>query len=278
MIKCPCQSECSFRPEGSSFTRILNKETFPVREYRKHVRWKNRHWGQLKLLVSEIEFLTPYYGGNYLVVYAGAAPGIHIPIRADMFPTMYFTLIDPQPSMIANGQYANIEVIQVMMTNELASEFVSHPWHDRILFISDVRIGPGDQRGTNQEHQERIQRDMISQQGWLEILQPVSSILKFRLPWDGVSTSYLDGEILFPVFGREVTHEARLCVPRGASVIEYDNKQYEGLMAYFNQEFRPAIFEFAGQSRCFDCTSFRWVMGQYLQAVDEICTGAAIDR
>ncbi len=80
MLKCQCQFERSFRPEGSGFTRVLDTGTFPIREYSQHVRWKNRHWGQLKLLLSEIEFLTPYYECNYLVVYAGAAPGVHVPI------------------------------------------------------------------------------------------------------------------------------------------------------------------------------------------------------
>jgi hypothetical protein len=249
-----------------------------MREYNKHVRWKSRHWGQLKLLVSEIEFLTSYYERNYLVVYAGAAPGVHVPILADMFSTMHFILIDPQSSMIANGQYANIQIIQAMMTDELARELASHPWRDKILFISDVRIGPSARHETAQEHQERIHRDMLSQKGWLEILQPVASILKFRLPWDGASTRYLDGKILFPVYGKEVTHEARLWVPKGANIVDYDNKQYEGVMAYFNQEFRPAIYEFAGQYKCFDCTSFRWIVGKYLQTAGMTHSDAAIDR
>lgn len=279
MLKCQCQFERSFRPEGSGFTRALDTGTFPRREYSQHVRWKPRHWGQLKLLLSEIEFLSPYHESNYLVVYAGAAPGVHVPILSDMFPSMQFILIDPQPSMIVNGQYANIQVMQAMMTDELAGEFASHPWHDKILFISDVRmIVPCIRRESAREHQDRIQKDMISQKGWLEILQPVCSMLKFRLPWDGVSTSYLDGKILFPVYGKEATHEARLCVPQGAKLIEYDNKLYEGLMAYFNQEFRPAIYEHAGQSRCFDCTSFRWIVEQYLQAAGLSHTEAAIDQ
>jgi hypothetical protein len=249
-----------------------------MREYSKHVRWKGKHWGQLKLLVSEIEFLTPYYDCDYLVIYAGASPGVHIPVLADMFPTMSFVLIDPQPSMIVNGQYPNIQVMQEMMTDQLAGEFALHPWHDKLLFISDVRIAPSVRHESDQAHQERIQKDMVAQQKWLEILQPVSSILKFRLPWDGVNTSYLDGKIFFPVYGKEVTHEARLCVPKGANVVTYDNKQYEGQMAYFNQGFRPAIYDFAGQSRCFDCTSFRWIVGQYLQSAGLDHTGAAIDR
>ena len=37
-----------------------------------------RHFGQRKLLISEIEFLTMHARFNDTVVYAGAAPGTHI--------------------------------------------------------------------------------------------------------------------------------------------------------------------------------------------------------
>jgi hypothetical protein len=86
------------------------------------------------------------------------------------------------------------------------------------------------------------------------------------LPWNGGNVSYLNGTICLPVYGKVLTHEARLCVQRGDKVVEYDTKQYEGQMAYFNQEFRPAIYDYAGQSRCFDCTSFCWIVGNYLMA------------
>ena len=278
MINCRCQFEHSFRPRGTEFTRILDPRTFPDREYSLHTTWKGRHWGQLKLLLSEIEFLTPYHGWGYHVIYAGAAPGVHIPILADMFPTMHFILIDPHPSMIVNGQYANIEVIQDMMTDDLARELCSRPWQDKILFISDIRIGPTLRREPDDVQQERIHRDMLSQRGWVKILQPVCSMLKFRLPWDGTSTSYLDGTVFFPVYGKDLTHEARLCVPKGANVVDYDNKLYETQMAYFNQRFRPAMYHFAGKYKCFDCSSFRWIVAEYLKAAAMTHDSHAIDR
>ena len=45
------------------------------------------HWGQRKLLLSEIEFLTLYAAPGDLVLYAGAAPGGHIPYLARPLPT-----------------------------------------------------------------------------------------------------------------------------------------------------------------------------------------------
>jgi hypothetical protein len=106
----------------------------------------------------------------------------------------------------------------------------------------------------------------MSQQGWIQIMKPVSSILKFRLPWDlpGGLTKYLDGTIYFPVYGKVLTHEARLVVRRGAKVINYNNRLYEGQMAYYNQVLRPAMYSYGGQTKCFDCTSFRHIVCDYL--------------
>ncbi len=51
-------------------------------------------------------------------------------------------------------------------------------------------------------------------------------------------------------------------------------------MAYFNQEYRPATYNFACQAKCFDCTSFRWFVGKYLMTAGVTQTshdGPAID-
>jgi len=235
------------------------------------------HLGQLKLLLSEIEFLTPYYSRpNMHVVYAGAAPGVHVPILAEMFSTMHFVLVDPAPSMISNGAYPNIEVIQGFMTDELASDFSSR--YPSLLFISDVRVGcaPG-KKESDTAHQLRVKRDMDAQRGWVEIMRPLSSILKFRLPWslegdDDGKTEYLGGRIHFPVYGRILTHEARLIVTRSddasaaLTFAKYDNKIYEKQMTFFNRVLRPAIYPVFGGNRCYDCTAFHWIICEYLAA------------
>lgn len=53
------------------------------------------HWGQNKLLMSEIEFLTDHSQGYDLVIYAGAAPGTHTNYLSKLFPKVTFLLIDP---------------------------------------------------------------------------------------------------------------------------------------------------------------------------------------
>ena len=53
------------------------------------------HLGQLKLLISEIMFLTKKAKDGDRVLYVGAAEGYHTAKLADMFPTLTFDLWDP---------------------------------------------------------------------------------------------------------------------------------------------------------------------------------------
>ncbi len=268
MQTCPCsQWKLPSQSPSPFFTRVINRKLCGQMRYSRKAAPACAHIGQLKLLLSEIEFLTPYYGRSLRVIYAGAAPGVHIPILAQMFPTMHFVLVDPAQSMISNGEYANIEVIQDFMSDALASDFATRfSSESLLLFISDVRVGaPIGSKESDEAQQLRIQRDMDAQRRWVELMRPLSSILKFRLPWSiGAKTDYLGGKIYFPVYGKCLTHEARLIVPRDAPAREYDNRRYEKQMAYFNQVLRPAIQPAFGGGRCYDCTAFRWIVCKYL--------------
>ena len=56
------------------------------------------HIGQLKLMLSELEFLTDYYHKSKLqslFIYVGSAPGNHMSFISDLFPELKFLLIDP---------------------------------------------------------------------------------------------------------------------------------------------------------------------------------------
>ena len=82
------------------FARTLESDA-PKKPYRRRADEEKTaiHWGQRKLLMSEIEFLlsTLPKSQQCVVVYAGAAPGTHVRILADMFPSHLFVLVDPAP-------------------------------------------------------------------------------------------------------------------------------------------------------------------------------------
>lgn len=263
---CPCG-----RKNGSvteeTLKRILDDEC-EMSPYSRSVPRNVRHAGQLKLLLSEIEFLTPYKNESVTLVYAGAAPGIHIPRLVCLFPLIRFILIDPNKSMMSTMNMNNVTVLECEMTDNLAAA-LKGKYGTRTLFVSDVRVGPASERELDIDQQIRIHRDMLAQMQWFSILDPMAGMFKFRLPWNmEPSTEYLDGLIHLPVFGRFLTHESRLVVQRGAGMKTYNNSRYEGQMAHFNQKLRTAIYP---GGRCYDCTVFRYIIRKYLEksAVDK---------
>jgi len=272
-VTCPCgRKNCNVTE--ANLKRILDDEC-EMSHYSRSIPQNVLHMGQLKLLLSEIEFLIPFKNKRITLIYAGAAPGIHISRLSCMFPLMHFVLIDPNESMMSRMDVNNVSVLECEMTDGLAAE-LNGKFGTNTLFVSDVRIGPESGMELDIEQQRRIHKDMLAQMQWFSILDPIAGMFKFRLPWDmEPNTEYLDGNIHLPVFGRFLTHESRLIVQRGAGMKIYDNKKYEGQMAYFNQKLRTAIYP---GGRCYDCTVFRSIIQAYLEKsvtdedVDVLCS------
>ena len=194
------------------------------------------HWGQRKLLMSEIEFLTMYGCPGAVVVYAGAAPGAHIPLLLDLFPEIErFDLIDPNGFAVPTGP--RLRIRQQFFTDETAHEY-AHVKH--VLFISDIRTAEYTKL-TEEEVEEHVWMDMCDQQRWHVIMQPRKSLLKFRLPWKpGSWCNYLDGFVYLPVYGPKTTTEGRF-VPTSGSRL-WSNTEYEEQMFHFNTVTRTKLF------------------------------------
>ncbi|CAK0867256.1 unnamed protein product [Prorocentrum cordatum] len=131
------------------FSRILDHATAQEREYRAREAEAKTvcHWGQRKLMLAEVEFLTKYYDEARTVVYAGAAPGTHMVCLADLFPKLKFVLVDPRPFsshlvkaqgrlLVEGTEEPRIEIREGFFTDEMAKEFSQCAG---VLFISDVR-------------------------------------------------------------------------------------------------------------------------------------------
>jgi hypothetical protein len=70
------------------FHPYLKKEDIPD--------FKSGHWGQRKLLLTEILFFTLHGKPNTTVIYAGAAPSDHMLFLSKMFKSYHFVLVDPE--------------------------------------------------------------------------------------------------------------------------------------------------------------------------------------
>jgi len=73
----------------------------------KHLDASVQHWGQLKLLLGELDFLTPYlHVPRLTVVYAGSSPGHHLPVLVDAMPPSWtWELYDDKPNEVFAGPY-----------------------------------------------------------------------------------------------------------------------------------------------------------------------------
>lgn len=210
------------------------------------------HWGQKKLLLSEIEFLTLYVTAtalpehppraySYTCVYAGASPGEHIPFLCYLFPQVHFVLVDPRPfcpRLRSSSCPQNVSLRQELMTSDIVTEFTtalnSSDSSSVLLFISDIRSADWQALNSHAAMDEEVARDMTLQQAWHLALQPTASMLKFRLPWSAGCSQYLGGTVRLPVYGPLGTSETRLVVERGQQMEEFDHQEYWEQMFYFN--------------------------------------------
>ena len=122
------------------FLRIITSD-FPREKYRRR-RGEEKtalHWGQRKLLMSEIEFLTPYYHEGGVMIYAGAAPGKHCYRLAEMFPNFEFHWVDPSPFNCK--EHPRITLDQNFFTDELAYKLKEKYKDKKRFFVSDIRTG-----------------------------------------------------------------------------------------------------------------------------------------
>lgn len=189
-----------------------------------------KHWGQRKLLLSEILFLTRWGHLSNMVVYAGAAPGNHLHYLSELFPEHKFILIDPNPFQIVGSE--KIEIINDYFTNEIAKRFVD----SKVLFISDIRTA--DHRQMSQkENEEYIIKDNNSQIAWVNLMKPAKSMLKFRCPYPNIidqPTLMFKGIVFLQIWPPPSSTETRLIVDDSFDIIEYDNLIYEEQLFYHN--------------------------------------------
>lgn len=277
-------------------TSIINyKDKNRQMEYRDDIPVSTVHWGQRKLLLSEIEALTEILkrGGNdskYILVYVGAAPGSHIPYLANLYASVdiEFHLWD-RPSRFDIKESSSIRIVpqeysDPNMTGDkegFFTDYVAQKYRDvyginnRIILISDIR---------DISSEETINDDMIIQKKWVDTIQPYASQLKFRLPYTkDRDYTYINGDIYTQVWSRKYSAETRLLSFRPYTNTIYDTEQYERYMSYFNNNTRLMSYNASkvigtttdigkhlsipidGICTCHDCTREIQIVSSYLR-------------
>jgi len=230
------------------------------------------HWGQRKLLFSEIEFLTLYHQFGDIVVYAGSALGEHILILADMFPKLHFILVDPRKFNEDLIDVPNITLISGYLNKESAKEIKQKHNNKKILLISDIRTGL-DVGKADFPSDEEVYADMKLQQSFYELLDPEWSMFKFRLPWEAKTMSYMEGEIYLQIFAAEQSSETRLIVGKNAKKKTYNAVKYDNQLYYFNTITRCQCYNHQysvdGMDHCYDCYTEFKLLEDYYKMVGE---------
>lgn len=221
------------------------------------------HWGQRKLLLSEIELLVEVIsndirnggtGRDFLIVYVGAAPGSHIPYLMELFapkrsglrihvwdrPSRFDSIedttvpIEQRVIRITPSEFADPNMTgdyEGFFTDYVAQKYIDRYGTDnRIIFISDIR---------DRASEEAVHEDMMRQQDWVLALQPYASQLKFRLPFSGDKEyRYLKGDVYTQAWSRTKSTEGRLLSYRPYTYHMYQVDDYDRLFSYFNVKTR----------------------------------------
>ena len=259
----------------------LDMETSPSMKYddKADLPRTNFHWGQRKLLMSEIIFLMDYmhiYPKTNLIIYVGSAAGMHIPFLRALFAKKKkfdFILIDPakfskrvkDEEKRKDGLFM---VINDFFTDKMAQELYKK-YKGNYFFLSDIRRG-------DDLCEKDVREDMKMQADWIKILKPNASLLKFRLPWEKTKQKYfVPSKIYFQLYGRPNTTETRLVVDKKDKFKEmiWDCKKYEDICFYFNSITRRRYFKhdvsLAGFCHCFDCSAEILVWKKFLKFYGE---------
>lgn len=215
-------------------------------------------WGQRKLMIGEIEFLTYFWNPIKVpkptVVYAGASPGTHIPLLATMFESVAeWHLYDPRPFKISGSG-------KIILHSQLFTDKDAAQWsgRDDIIFISDIRTADHTTMKPD-ENEAAVWTDNLMQQKWLTIMKPVIASLKFRLPYSDVwsemsklnspwleklglspetsqQVKYLKGHIMYQPWRPSTSTETRLIIQRDDGLVSqtYNLIDYEQMLSYHN--------------------------------------------
>jgi hypothetical protein len=206
------------------------------RENRKQCRKKGKnkgkiHLGQLKLLISEIMFLSKVSKPGDIVLYVGAAGGYHTRKTAEMFPDLFFELWDASTFDIKEND-------QIKIFNKYFEDTDADDYEDRvkngenILFICDMR-----NRESGEIRDDVITDDMDKQLRWAQIIKPKYVFLKHRLPYGEGITKYMTGTIYLQAYS-PLSTESRLLTKDYFTIKEYDNVENDEMFAYFNCKVR----------------------------------------
>lgn len=250
------------------------------------------HWGQKKLLLSEIQFFTRICKTlntkslkDFTVVYIGSAAGNHLPILYNLFSGLLWLLYDPAPFSKEVTKHPtkdkSVFVYNMFFTDKTLDHVRKNCQGRKILFISDIRVDT---------KEADIIKDMRDQAFWATELNSPFMLLKFRLPYEELDTIpksnlqfklnnklftnpnfkttkhmiYLKGDIYLQIFPPPYSGELRLYVEQKDGkyeFAEYDYLDIENRLVFFNSYIRPYFHCFENDNICKEHKYINYIPG-----------------
>lgn len=223
----------------------INPNSNRMSYYRRQTGTNNSKWGQMKLMMTQIQFMNKYWNPskfpNPVLLYVGAAPGSWWPLLAKMYPSFEVHLYDPMPFSKALNEYNNdtTAAAKIHIHNKLFEDEDVKYWKDKhvTMFVSDIRntsygqedIVAGD---------DIVINDMKLQMDWVVEINPAYSQLKFRLPFkydkNTMLYSYIQGVPYYQPWVGDTSSETRLVTKSPHNITQYNIRAYEEMCMYHN--------------------------------------------
>ena len=229
----------------------------------KHEKKTTVHWGQLKLFLSELEFFNLYWNPKEVphpnIVYVGAASGVHINLLTELYPTFKFFLYDkPELPIEFDKSLRENPKIKIFERYFDANDVKYWKNQQGVFFISDIRNlkynipnANGSYKDMNSEESKKetekmVEDDMRLQETWVREINPVQSLLKFRLPYcypwvKNFGFLYLDGLVYFEQWTRENSTEFKLVPHKPFKERNWNIKIHESMNYHHNRIVRHNV-------------------------------------
>jgi len=306
------QNKCSghrLKDGKKNHKLIITLNNFKRREKYEETRANTRFcivkWGQRKLLLTCLQFLTlsvrkykkKYEKGKLLVLYVGAGDGTNIYVLSKMFPKLKFDLFDDHFDEKILRQSKNIKLFIRYFTHEDAEKYKTKK---NILFISDIRT-TFDEVGEPSNFD--VYDNSLKQLDWIYTIRPLLSHLKFRCLFNTEKLKIKDyayelhkklynddltkkeieekfpftflynkGKIFFQPWTGQTSSETRLFIKKKqiGKIIEYDSYDYENAMFAFNQMRQKEHFKetIDNLDDCYDCNLEYHIIKKYLKLMN----------
>lgn len=258
----------------------LCHEHDPKLEYKEPTESESKHKNvahsvYLKLLLSEIQFLTAHARSGDTVIYILGGAVKHVLTLSKMFPLVTFSVYDlpcgePTGSKLPNHLHYHWATHRLFEGNpRIAYKYKTlsnkdikkfQKMSDRLLFVSDMRpsahlnrLVQSTEGGDKEIDVKTVGNDIVSdlarQEDWITAMRPRHALLKFRLPYDeSQSVHFLKGTMHLQAFTPATSTEVRLHVAAPIGGDAYERKQYscqdhEQCMFYYNSVVRKRASE-----------------------------------